>query len=200
MKKLYIGIDPDVTKSGIAFLTSYKEWKLETCELFLIKELIFDTMADFKVEGLVNVSAKVETPLTGSASFGEYGKFKANSTRFKMSGFGNAEKSAFNSSIKVASQKGRCSQIGEEICKLFKYLSITTERIAPSKRIRFDGYPFNKTDVKEIRRLIRSTKKYQYPSKMNHERFAELIGIPDKRTNSEKRDSALLLVKTYLNL
>lgn len=200
MKKLFIGIDPDVNGSGVAFLTSYKEWKLLNCQLFDLRQLIFDTMAEFKIEGLVNVSAKVETPLEGSASFGEFERFKAKTKQFKMKGFGNAEKSAFNSSIKVASQKGRCSQIGEEIIKLFEFMSIGAERIAPSKRIRFDGFPFNKTDAKEIRRLVKSTKKYQYPSKVNHERFVNATGVQDKRTNCEKRDAGLLLLKTYLNL
>ena len=200
MKKLYIGFDPDVSKSGVSFLTSHKEWSLQTCELFRIRELIFDTMSDFKIEGLVNVSAKVETPLADPSSFGEFERFKATAKRFKMSSFKAPERSAFNSSLKTASKKGRNAQIGEELCKLLQHLSIGAERIAPSKRIRFDGFPFNKTSVKEIRRLIKETKKYQYPSKMNHERFVQLIGVQDKRTNPEKRDSGLLLVKTYLNL
>ncbi len=203
LKQLFIGFDPDVTKTGVAFLSvflSHKEWSLHGCELFNIKELILDTISDLKIDGLKNVFAKVETPRTDSANFGAFDTFNGMKKRFRLQGFHHHEKSAFNSSMKIANKKGRCSQVGEEIFKLLKSMDIETERISPSQRKRFDGFPLDKAGVKEIKKLVRSTKKYQYPSKMNHERFIKLIGIKDKTTNPEKRDAGLLLLKTYLSL
>jgi hypothetical protein len=209
-KKIWLGIDPDVNKSGLSFLSSEKVWKLKEAELFDVQIVILETLREFGAS-ISNLEVVVEVPLMDSASFGASALFVAKKQQLKMQGVPEAVaiKRAIGIVCKTAMQKARCGQIGKEIIKILRSLGVESiKQIKPSQRVRMDGFPFNKTSAKELRKLFKTGKKFRYPSKLNNERFKEITGAHKqnangenkKATNEENRDSALLLVQKYLNL
>lgn len=202
--KIYIGVDPDVNKSGISFL-SVDGWRLHCVELFKVEELIREEIKSisgkesFEDCDLSFVEALIESPISDSNNFGAESLFRAKRIQFRNKSFADFERKALRLSLQTAVRKGRCLQIAEEIIKIFQKIGIKTSRIKPSQRSRFDGAPLNKIDGRQLRSLTKTGKKFRFPSKLDHSRFCELTGITEKRTNEEKRDSALLLIQKFLN-
>lgn len=209
--KIYLGIDPDVNKSGLSFLSSFGVWKLKQSELFNVRSTIFETLDEYSAS-IADLEATIELPKLDSPSFGASGTFRAKRKQFQFSGTPTniAENKALGIVCKTAMKIGRCAQIGEEIVKILKDIGIKEiTRVKPSERIRFDGYPYKepenerarKRQLEDFRKMFKSGKKFRYPSKLDNRRFLAITGIIDKkRTNDENRDSALLLIQKYLNL
>ena len=217
--KIGLGIDADVSKSGISFLTRNKQWIITEAKLYDVRSLIITTVSDLGYS-LCDLEVKIELAGMDSAAFGLYNEFCATKRQIGFKSkpskptFGakpsnrktvTPEQSAFARMMKRSRDIGRNIQIGEEILKILREeLGIGKDqikRIAPSERVRLDGFPFNRAEAKEIGRLVKAGgKKMRYPTKMKHLMFCELTKITDKTTNPEKRDSALLFLHEYLNL
>lgn len=201
-KKLYIGVDPDVSKSGFAFLTTGGKFRLYTIELYKVAELIRKEMKKAGILFFEDIVPLVESPISDSNNFGAEGLFKAKRIQFRNAGFGKYEDKALRLALKIANDKGRCSQIAEEIIKIMISIGIpegNIQRIKPSDRRRVDKNMLAKVGADQLRNLCKKGKPFRFPSKMDHKRFCELAGVQDKTTNEEKRDAGLLLIQNYLN-
>lgn len=195
LKRLIIGIDPDTSKSGIAFLSSDKRMTLSTFELPYLEDMVLRAI---QAEGvnLENIFAIVETPADSKALLNN-ALFEAQKRRLMVSGMPKsaAESSAFRIALQSAFRAGRCAQVGEEIVKIFQKIGVKTTRVSPSERWRAD-----KPGITAAQIIAETAKKKgKYPSKMSAENFKAIFGF-EGRTNEEKRDAGALLIRYFLTM
>lgn len=115
MKKIYIGIDPDNDKSGVAYYEkNTKDLQLYNMTFFELLEYL-KHLKRFEVEGY-SLLVRVECGYL-------------NKSNWHVKQTDNAKKAA-----KIGSHTGANSEVQKKICEMCEYVGIPYEKVRPTRR------------------------------------------------------------------